>query len=204
MKEWIKRFFGFINSRPEVTVSMVLGSGYDAEKPILRTVDMQLSDHFGLFEMTRTANADLQELNRMISDTQLQKLTRLARHGEAIRKICGGPVRVHSAYRSLALNGLTSGSSATSQHPKCEAIDFNVIGQDIEESFIKLRAEAAAGRFCFGQFIVEEFKRDYGIVRWLHCSVIGTLNPAKVGQVLRMKDGYFEMVEQIKFEPLTL
>lgn len=184
---------------------MVLGSGYDADKPVDRVADLQLSDHFSLFELTVTANAGLQALNRRLSDTQVQKLTRLSRHGEGIRRICGGlPVRVHSGYRSLALNGLTVGASSTSQHPKCEGLDFDIVGQDLEESFLLLRAEAAAGRFCFGQLIIEEARRDYGVVRWLHCSVIGTINPSKVGQVLRMVNGAYEIVEQIKFEPLTL
>lgn len=204
LPQWIERFFNTIHSRPEVSVTMTLGSGYDADRAVDRTTDVQLTENFGLFELTVTANAGLQALNRKLSDAQVEKLTRLARHAEGIRRVCGGPVRVNSGYRSLALNGLTTGSSSTSQHPKCEALDFTVIGKDLEDSFVLLRAEAAAGRFVFGQLIIEEARRDYGVVRWLHCSLIGTLNPEKVGQVLRMVNGAYELIEQIKFEPLTL
>lgn len=201
---WLYRLFTSTNARPEVVVSMVLGSGYNADKPIDRMVDLQLTDHFSLFELTVTLNAALRERNRRISDAQLQKLTRLARHGEGIRAICGAPVIVHSGYRCPELNGQTAGASSTSQHPRCEALDFHISGQDVEETFMRLRAEAAAGRWAFGQLIIEEAKRDYGIARWIHASVVGTLDPSKVGQVLRMASGEYHLVERIKFQPLTI
>lgn len=206
--KWILEAFTKAQVNPAATVSLVLKSGYDADKPIQRDPSFQLSEHFSLGELTVTSNAALQGVNRLLSDTQLQKLTKLARHAEGIRRICGLPVRIHSGFRSLALNGATAGSSKTSQHPKCEAIDFDIIGMSLEDAFTKLRAEAAAGRFVFGQLILECAQRDYGTSRWLHCSVIGTMDQSKVGQVLTMveKDGIYvyELVEQIKFEGLTL
>lgn len=189
-------------SAPSANITAVLRSGYDADKPILRTDDRQLSDHFFLSELTHTDNPGFQAANRTLSDNQIQKLIKLARHGEAIRSICGGPVRVHSAYRCPELNGATNGSSSTSQHPRCEAMDLDVPGQSVDETFQRLYVAAKAGRFQFGQLILEEAHRGYQVARWVHCSEIGTLTPAKVGQVLRMKDGAYELLDQIKFEQI--
>ena len=152
--------------------------------------NLKLSDHFSLYELTVTSNAALQEANRDITDDQVVKLKALAAHGEAIRAICGGgPIIVHSGYRSPALNGATVGASGTSQHPRCEAIDFHVVGQDLATTFDLLLVAARAGKFRFGQLILESADRGYASVAWIHCSVIGTLDQAKVGQVLRMQAG---------------
>lgn len=186
---------------------MVLQSGYNADKPIQRDQDVPLTAHFGLFELSVTSNAALQKENRLLSDTQVQKLSRLARHCETMRRLCGDrQLVIHSGYRSPGLNGATVGSSSTSQHPRCEAVDFHVEGQDLEETFTLLRAAAAAGRFMFGQLIIEQAQRSYGTIRWIHCSVIGTLDHAKVGQVLRMVAGAdgvsaYSLVEKMEFNP---
>lgn len=153
----------------------------------------QLSEHFSLEELTVTSNAALQDANRVLTDEQKAKLGVLAAHLEAIRALCGAvPLRVHSAYRSDAVNGATRGASSTSQHPKCEAADFDVPGQTVDETFLTLLTAARAGTFKFGQLIIEEADRGYknadgteSIARWVHCSVIGTLNPAHVGQVMK-------------------
>lgn len=195
--------------KPGATVSLVLNSGYNADKPIQRDNDFRLSDHFGLFELTVTLNSALQSKNRLLSDNQIQKLTKLARMAEAIRDICGGPLRVHSGYRCLDLNGATVGSASTSQHPRCEAIDFDIVGQDLEQTFRLLRGAAAAERFQFGQLILEIAERSYGVSRWAHCSVIGTLDPEKIGEVMTMSAGadgksVYTLVEKLSFPRLTI
>lgn len=174
--------------------------------------DQKLSDHFGLFELTITSNAALQDANRDLTDDQVAKLKALADHCEAMRALCGGTaLRVHSGYRSPALNGATLGSSSTSQHPRCEAVDLDVPGQTIEDTFNTLLTAARAGNFKFGQLIIEEADRGYKdengqevVARWVHCSVIGTLDTAKVGQVLKMQAGpngkpVYTLIDQIKF-----
>lgn len=193
---------------PAATVSLTLSSGYSADKCIPRVADLQLTDHFSLWELTVTLNASLQAENRNLSDYQVQKLTRLARFAEGIRKICGDlPVRIHSGYRSPALNGATLGSSKTSQHPICEAIDFDISGQSLDETFTKLRAEAVAGRLIFGQLIREMANRGNSIAEWVHISISSNnIAPEKIGQVLVMKAGedgipHYELVEKITFEP---
>ena len=175
----------------------------DDNKEVSRA-DEKLSDHFSLFELTATTAPKLQDANRLLSNNQLKKLKTLAAHGELVRKICGGAVVIHSGYRSLLVNGVTMGSSSTSQHPLCEAIDFHVVNQSVEETFNKLLAAARLQKFKFGQLIIERAQRDYAAVQWVHCSVIGTLDPAKVGQVMKMVAGldgkpHYISVDQLKF-----
>ncbi len=177
------------------------------------TPDMKLSEHFSLYELTVTSNAALQEKNRELDNAQVQKLATLALHCEAIRELCGGrPLNVHSGYRSLSLNGATKGASSTSQHPRCEAIDFDVAGQPLDDTFGKLLDAAREGKFTFGQLILESADRGYkdangaeSIAHWVHCSVIGTLPPEKVGQAMKMVAGadgkqHYELVEKLTFK----
>lgn len=205
--DFILKLLDLLSKKPGgVSVSTTLGSGYDADAPVPRTSNQQLSDHFSLFELTATNNVDQQQNNRNLSDNQLQKLEKLSRLAETIRTICGAPVRIHSGYRSLVLNGNTAGSSSTSQHPRCEAIDFDVVGQTIEQSFDLLYQTAKLGHLQFGQLIIEEANRGYGISRWVHCSVIGTLAVDKVGQVMRMTqqpndpNPTYTLVDTLKFD----
>lgn len=167
---------------------------------------MKLSEHFSLFELTTTSNAALQAKNRELTTEQVQKLVTLAYHCETIRSLCAGrAMKIHSGYRSADLNGATHGSASTSQHPRCEAVDFDVPGQDLGETFRLLHEAARAGKFQFGQLILEIAARPYGSAAWVHCSVVGTLAPAKVGQVMRMNAGpdgkpHYELVEKLEFK----
>lgn len=168
-------------------------------------MDRNLSPHFSLYELTVTSNADLQAANRELTAEQLIKLQHLADHCEKIRELVGRPVKIHSGFRSDALNGATIGSSSTSQHPRCEAVDLDVPGQTVLETFELLLAAAKAGKFAFGQLIIESARRPYGAVEWLHCSVIGTLDRAKVGQVMRMiaddsGKPHYELVCKLEFK----
>lgn len=166
--------------------------------------DMQLSPHFSLYELTATTNTSLQEENRTLTDDQVAKLIVLAQQGEKIRTLVNLPVVVHSGYRCDALNGVIPGSSSTSQHPRCEALDLAIQGQSVDDTFNALLAAAKSGQFTFGQLIIEEAVRSYGVVRWVHCSVIGTLDPSKVGQVMKMNAGvdgvtHYVMVDKLDF-----
>lgn len=167
--------------------------------------DRKLSDHFGFYELTITSNAALQERNREVAPEDAGKPEALARYAEIPRGILGGPMRVHSGYRCPELNGQTPGSAKTSQHMKWEAIDFDEPGVAVEETFRKLLEAARARKFQFGQLILEEAADRFGgVVKWVHVSMIGTLDPAKVGQVLTKKDGadgqpVWTLIEQIQF-----
>lgn len=174
------------------------------DTPKLRE-DQKLSEHFSLFELTATDNVSLQEVNRTLMNDQVEKLRTLAAHAEVIRSICGVPIKIHSGYRSGALNGATVGSSSTSQHPRCEAIDFSGAGQRVDDTFNLLLAAARSKKFKFGQLILEKAERSYGTVTWVHCSVVGTLDIKKVGQVMKMVAGAdgkpcYTLIDTIKFE----
>ena len=206
MNQWLAKLTAIVemlfstNGHREV-VSLPVESGEGVAS--FRT-DMQLSPHFSLYELTATANASLQEENRTLTDDQVAKLIVLAQQGEKIRAIVAMPVIVHSGYRCDALNGVIPGSSSTSQHPRCEALDLAVQGQSVDDTFNALLAAAKAGQFTFGQLIIEEAVRSYGVVRWVHCSVIGTLDPSKVGQVMTMNAGadgvtHYVMVDKLDF-----
>jgi hypothetical protein len=165
---------------------------------------MFLSEHISLDELTVTDNSALQAANRDISESQFDKLKALALHCELIRSICGNrPIRIHSGYRSDALNAVTPGSSGTSQHTKCEAIDFDIPGVTVEDTFTELIQAARDAKFKFGQLILEQAENRFGVAKWVHCSVIGTLNPAHVGQAMKMtsKDGVqkWDLIEQFHF-----
>jgi zinc D-Ala-D-Ala carboxypeptidase len=200
---WLRKLSDIVNAlfrsngrREEVAVDT-------SDEPLLR-LDEQLSPHFSLFELTTTSNKKLQEENRTLTYEQMCRLIILANHAESIREICGNaPVRVHSGYRSDSLNGATSGSSSASQHPRCEALDMDVMNQSVEDTFNKLLAAARVGKFKFGQLIIEKAGRDYGVSQWVHCSIIGTLDTTKVGQVMRMTevDGKFNyvLIDHLKF-----
>lgn len=151
---------------------------------------MRLTSHFTLYELTVTSRPELQELNRQLTPEQIRKLGTLALFAEDIRAVCGDkPMRIHSGYRTWTLNGQTPGSSRTSQHPLCEAIDFDAPDLSIEETFGTLLMAARTGDFSFGQLILERAQRPYGAASWIHASVRGSLPPEKVGQVLRMNSG---------------
>jgi hypothetical protein len=164
----------------------------------------RLTEHFSVEELTSTSNGALQAANRILTGAQMAKLLALAEFGERIREICAAAVCVHSGYRCPTLNGATLGSSKTSQHQDCEALDLDVVGQTPEQTFNILCAAARAGKFRFGQLILEEADRGYATVKWIHASVIGTLNPAKVGQAMEMKAGpdgkqHYVMVQKFNF-----
>ncbi len=174
--------------------------------------DLQLTEHFKLSELTVTENAALQEKNRELTAAQIQKLATLALLCEEIRSICGEqPIRIHSGYRSPDLNAATKGSASHSQHPRCEAVDFDVRGQPLDYAFDALLRAARDGKFKFGQLILEQADRGYkdedgreSIARWLHCSVIGTLEKEKVGQAMKMRAGidgkqFYSLVEKLDF-----
>lgn len=167
--------------------------------------DEKLSEHFSLYELTVTNNTAMQERNRTLTDEQVGKLKKVAEMAERIRGVCEAPVIINSGYRSDVLNGLTRGSSSTSQHPRCEAIDFYVKGLPHEEVFNRLLDAARQGRFEFGQLILEKAVRGFTTSIWVHCSVIGTLDATKVGQAMIMNSGvdgkqHYRLVAQLKFK----
>lgn len=156
--------------------------------------DSWLSPHFSLFALTRTEHTDLQDENRIITIEEEIKLRDLANLLEDLRAALGCDIDVHSARRCQSLNSRV-GSSSKSQHLLCEAADLSPAGPDDEASVsaahAKLVAAAKAGRFRFGQLILEtQGAGREGRKVWIHASLGRPYrDAARCGEVFRMDDG---------------
>lgn len=157
--------------------------------------DFQVTQHFGFFEMTKTSNAGLQELNRQKALEYLPSLSRLCTIMEGVRAAIGEPLVVHSGFRCSDLNKATAGSSKSSQHMLGEACDFtrrydNGDEQKIEHLFNRTLRYLADTQAPFGQLIREYADRPYGKAVWVHLSLGAPFrNPDRCGEVMTMMAG---------------
>lgn len=167
--------------------------------------DFPLTDHFSFFELTRTDRAKFQELNRKKAVECRPALTALAILLEQVRDICGYPIQIHSAFRCMDLNEAIGGSKK-SQHMLGEAADFSAPGPDTEDSIEDTFQTTLHGMISkgidFGQFIIESQETRFnGRKLWLHLSLGSPFRPKdKCGEVLRMKDGKYEMLKRIVYD----
>jgi hypothetical protein len=113
----------------------------------------KVSPHFTFFELTKTDHSEFQEGNRDVPGDLLRNLFVLA-WGllEPIRRHYNRPLKVHSAFRSPALNRELGGASATSQHCYGQAADIHVDGIPAKDLFDWLRLKS---KLPFGQVIHE-------------------------------------------------
>lgn len=154
--------------------------------------DKQLTDHFSLYELTRTDRQQFQDQNRDINELQITKLTQLAKLLEHVRYILGVPLQINSGYRCKPLNDAV-GSTDKSQHLLCEAADFVPIGQDIGEAFRVLWKDVKDNGSNVGQLIHETAERSYGTTSWIHISLGVPYRESDIcGEILRMQDGNYE------------
>lgn len=155
------------------------------------TEDIQLSDHFTLYDLTKTKHADLQEINRNVTTEQIAKLREVARLLEHVVYVLGTKIIPTSGYRCPELNKRV-GSTDRSQHLLCEAADFIPGQQDIGTAFRNLWKDVKENKSNVGQLIFETQERSYGIDSWLHIS-LGTPYrfPEKCAQILRMTNGVY-------------
>lgn len=158
--------------------------------------DRKLTEHFSLYELTTTNVAHLQEMNRNVTESQIQKLWILAHLAEDIREFLMVPLKITSGYRCLDLNQAI-GSTNRSQHLLCEAIDFVPIGMDIGAAFRNLAKAVREGRLAVGQLIFETDLRPYGYDSWIHCSLgVPFRSHEKCSQVLRMENGIYTFFKE--------
>lgn len=120
---------------------------------------MQLTEHFSLAELTRSATALRKGLPNEAPAAIVPKLQLVCEHVlEPVRRQFG-PVRVLSGYRSAQVNRAVGGA-ATSQHCRGEAADFVVPGHsNLEVCQWLLR------HLNYDQLIYE-----FGEGGWVHCS----------------------------------
>lgn len=159
--------------------------------------DQKLSEHFTLKELTQTSHQEFQDENRRLSDNQIVKLKMVAYLLEEVRGLVLAPIIVHSGYRCLPLNRAI-GSGDTSQHTKCEAVDFSVKGVELTQVFKQIRQAAHNGKIKFGQLIYEKASRSYGAAEWIHISTGAPYrDEARCGEVLTMNESVYEILERI-------
>ena len=91
---------------------------------------MQISKYFTLGELTPSSTAKRLGIKNNPTPAHLESLKLLATNVlDKVREHFGKPIWISSGYRSKALNDVTPGSSATSQHCSGEAADLDQDGR---------------------------------------------------------------------------
>lgn len=142
---------------------------------------MQLSKYFTLAELTPSGTAKRLGIKNDPTPAHLECLKGLSVNIlDKVREHFGKPIWVSSGYRSKALNEVTPGSSATSQHCSGEAADLDQDGRGTGVSN-KMVFDYIKDHLTFDQLIFE-----YGTDAnpdWVHVSWESTGKQRK--QVLR-------------------
>lgn len=118
--------------------------------------DRQLSPHFKLSELTRSATAVAKGVDNAPLPTHLHNLETYTAPGlERVREIVGNvPIDVHDAYRNPAVNKLVGGTP-TSAHPEGLAADISVPGQTPLQTAKLIAVAMKAGKIKIDQLILE-------------------------------------------------
>lgn len=154
--------------------------------------DQQLSQHFSLYDLTKTSHADFQEKNRDINPLQIAKLTQVAALLEHVMVVLETPLIVTSGYRCPDLNTAV-GSTDRSQHLLCEAADFLPGQQDLGFAFRALWKDVKENAANVGQLIHENAQRGDGHpTSWIHISLgMPYRDPDRCKQILRLENGIY-------------
>lgn len=127
---------------------------------------MQLSEHFALAEMCKSATGLRLGIANDPTPDVIANLTQLCVNVlEPIRAHYGRPVRVFSGYRCPDLNKAVHGARG-SQHMTGEAADIEIPGIANAE----LAHWIAAGNVPFDQVILEFYERGVPDSGWVHVS----------------------------------
>ena len=128
---------------------------------------MKISDHITYAEAIHSTTAKRKQIDNTPNQTQVDAMKLLAEKiFEPLRKIVGGPIKVNSFFRSVALNE-TIGGVASSQHCKGQAIDIDdVYGYKSNAEMYKWVKE----NLDFDQMIWE-FGTDMQ-PNWIHISYV--------------------------------
>lgn len=136
-------------------------------EPCLR--EFKLTPNFSLWEMIRSETATAKKIFNLPNEAGIERLRLLAVNIlQPVRNFFERPVRINSGYRSPVLNASISGkASKTSQHMKCEAADFEIMGVD---NFVL--AQWISKNLDYDQLILEFYGNDKSDPNdgWVHCS----------------------------------
>ncbi|MDD6516750.1 MAG: D-Ala-D-Ala carboxypeptidase family metallohydrolase [Prevotella sp.] len=124
---------------------------------------MQLSEHFKLFEFTRSGVALDRNLNNTPNDEQIEAMRALCQNIlEPLRRQYG-PIVISSGFRSKTINRLVGGSP-TSQHLSGEAADIVVSSPERANAIYAFISR----NLDFDQLIFEPIYSPKP--RWIHVS----------------------------------
>lgn len=98
---------------------------------------MKLTEHFTLQELTHSDIAKRHSLDNNPDKIAIYNLTRLAELLENVRDLFNKPIRINSAYRSVAVNSLL-GSKPASQHCIGCAADIRIEGMTPDQIVKKI------------------------------------------------------------------
>ena len=133
---------------------------------------MNLSQHFTLGELTRSATADRLGLDNTAPPELVPRLMLVAEMLERIRSTLGVPITVTSGYRSPPVNRAVGGVTS-SDHAQGHAADIVAPGYGTPYQIAKVVAPLVAS-LGIGQLILEGVKGK----QWVHVS---TRVPEKIG-----------------------
>jgi len=126
---------------------------------------MNLSANFNLRELTRSDTADRLDIDNQPNEEQIESLRLLCENIlQPVRDHFGKPVKINSGFRCPALNQATGGS-ATSDHCKGQACDFEIDGVPNPEL-----AGWIESNLKYTQLILEFYTQGEPNSGWVHCS----------------------------------
>ena len=131
----------------------------------------QLSENFTLKELTKSDTATRLDLDNTPNEEQIESLRLLCENIlQPVRDHFGKPVKISSGFRAPAVNQATGGS-ATSDHCKGQAVDFEIEGLSNPDV-----ATWIMENLTYSQLILEFYVQGQVNSGWIHCSY----NPEKL------------------------
>ena len=128
-------------------------------------MDRQVSLNFSLREFIYSDTAIRLQIDNTPTDEVLVNLQNVCQFIlEPVRNYFNKPITITSGYRSPELCKAI-GSSATSQHTKGEAIDFEILGIHNKEV-----SDWIVNHLDYDQCILEFWKPEEPNSGWVHCS----------------------------------
>tara|TARA_R100000963_G_C4599673_1_gene73869 strand:+ start:258 stop:704 length:447 start_codon:yes stop_codon:yes gene_type:complete len=132
---------------------------------------VKLSEHFSLWELTKSQVADRKRIKNEPDKESIQNLKVICTSIlEPVRRHYEIPITPSSGYRCLALNR-ELGSSDRSQHTTGQAVDFEVPGVANMDL-----ARWIMDNLLYDQLILEFYKEGQPNSGWVHCSYVGQGN----------------------------
>ena len=132
---------------------------------------MNLSANFTLNELTKSETATRLDLDNTPNEEQIESLRLLCENIlQPVRDHFGKPVKISSGFRAPAVNQATGGS-ATSDHCRGQACDFEIEGLSNPDV-----ATWIMENLTYSQLILEFYVQGQPNSGWIHCSY----NPEKL------------------------